>query len=52
MSGYTQCPCCGDDTISSDMAKPELCELCEAAGCEIPTSDDCDCQVVDEELED
>ncbi len=39
-SGYTQCPCCGDDTVSSDMGAPELCELCTEAACE-PEDDDC-----------
>jgi len=33
-SGYTDCPCCGDVTVSSDVGKPELCELCEEAGCD------------------
>lgn len=32
-SGYTLCPCCGDDTISSDMSEPELCSICEESGC-------------------
>ena len=41
-SGYTHCPCCGDDTISSDMAKPELCELCEGAGCSGGEGDTCE----------
>lgn len=43
-SGYTQCPCCGEDTMSSDMSKPELCELCEEAGCD---SDGTDCERTD-----
>lgn len=33
-SGYTACPCCGYDTISSDMTTPELCGDCEEAGCD------------------
>jgi hypothetical protein len=33
MSGYTLCPCCGYDTISNSMARPELCSDCKAAGC-------------------
>lgn len=34
-SGYTYCACrdCFDETVSSDDSKPELCELCEDAGC-------------------
>lgn len=33
-SGYTQCPCCGYDTVSSDMAEPEFCSDCEEYGCD------------------
>lgn len=35
-SGYTPCACrdCMDDTMSSDMTKPELCSECSDAGCE------------------
>ncbi len=34
--GYTDCRCptCFDATVSSDVAKPELCSLCEEAGCD------------------
>lgn len=32
-SGYTSCTCCGDDTVSADQARPELCSLCIDAGC-------------------
>lgn len=34
-SGYTHCACrdCMDTTVSSDVSKPELCELCSEAGC-------------------
>ena len=32
-SGYTRCPCCDYDTVSSDMDNPELCLQCE----ELPT---------------
>lgn len=49
MSGYTQCPCCGDDTVSSDVTKPELCELCEEAGCEPDGSDYCQCGILEPE---
>lgn len=41
-SGYTYCPCCGDETVSSDMAYPELCLLCEEAECD-PDANDCLC---------
>jgi hypothetical protein len=41
-SGYTQCECCGDDTISSDMSKPEPCELCAEAGCSMEEGDVCE----------
>lgn len=33
-SGYTQCTCCADDTVSSDVEHPEMCERCEDAGCD------------------
>lgn len=35
-SGYTHCACrdCFDTVVSSDDTKPELCSLCEEAGCE------------------
>lgn len=35
-SGYTHCACrdCMDVAVSSDVSKPELCGLCEEAGCE------------------
>ncbi|MEW2498353.1 hypothetical protein AB0942_33195 [Streptomyces nodosus] len=35
-SGYTGCACrdCMDTTVSGDVTKPELCGLCEDAGCE------------------
>lgn len=33
-SGYTSCPCCGYDTVSSDMDAPELCSDCIEAGCD------------------
>lgn len=38
-SGYTPCACrdCMDTTVSSDMTRPELCELCSEAGCEVST---------------
>ena len=39
--GYTSCPCCGYDTISSDMSKPELCETCAEAGCNPEGTDPC-----------
>lgn len=34
-SGYTPCACrdCMDITMSSDTNNPELCELCDSAGC-------------------
>lgn len=45
-SGYTYCACrdCSDDTVSSDMADPELCSLCEDAGCtrEVDGGSECD----------
>lgn len=36
MSGCTPCACrdCMDVAMSSDIANPELCGLCEEAGCE------------------
>jgi hypothetical protein len=36
-SGYTHCGCrgCFDTTVSSDMARPELCDSCEESGCEL-----------------
>jgi hypothetical protein len=33
-SGYTSCPCCGYDTVSSDTSKPEQCSDCDDAGCD------------------
>jgi hypothetical protein len=39
-SGYTLCPCCGFDTVSSDETEPELCSDCEEAGC----SEGCPCE--------
>jgi hypothetical protein len=43
-SGYTACPCCGYDTISSDMSKPELCSDCIEAQCDADGSEPrCDC---------
>lgn len=38
MSGYTNCACrdCMDVTVSSNPARPELCEPCHAAGCGDP----------------
>lgn len=35
-SGYTPCACrgCFDTTVSADVRKPELCDLCAEAGCE------------------
>lgn len=41
-SGYTRCECCGDDTISSDVTKPEPCELCEESGCSMEAGDTCE----------
>lgn len=38
-SGYTNCPCCGDITVSDDESKPELCTLCFAEGCADDGSD-------------
>lgn len=32
-SGYTYCPCCGMDTVSADMSKPELCIICMESDC-------------------
>ncbi len=42
MSGYTNCACrdCFDVTVSSDLAEPELCSLCDEAGCE-PADGEC-----------
>lgn len=39
-SGYTECLCCGDVTVSSDVTRPELCELCEEAGCDCRETSD------------
>jgi hypothetical protein len=41
-SGYSNCACrdCFDVTVSGDVTKPELCGLCEDAGCE-PNDGDC-----------
>jgi hypothetical protein len=38
VSSYTHCACrdCMDVTVSSNPARPELCELCHAAGCGDP----------------
>lgn len=33
-SGNTSCPCCGYDTVSDDMAQPELCSDCLDAECD------------------
>jgi hypothetical protein len=35
-SGYTNCACrdCFDIAVSDDTSRPELCQLCEEAGCE------------------
>lgn len=35
MSGYTHCACrdCMDTVVSKNMARPELCSDCHAAGC-------------------
>lgn len=46
-SGYTHCACrdCFDETISSDTRRPELCSLCEEAGCD--ADGDSECQRVD-----
>lgn len=38
-AGYTSCPCCGYDTISSDATAPEMCSDCEEAGCEADGSE-------------
>lgn len=37
-SGYTHCACrdCFDVTVSSNTSNPELCSLCEEAGCTPP----------------
>ena len=42
-SGYTFCACAGcfDETVSSDVNEPELCELCAEAGCSADGDDDC-----------
>jgi hypothetical protein len=49
-SGYTHCPCCGYDTVSSDMDEPELCSDCEEAGCD-PDGSDPQCEnVLGEEM--
>jgi hypothetical protein len=41
-SGYTDCGCrdCFDVTVSNDMTKPDLCGLCDEAGCE-PNDGEC-----------
>lgn len=42
-SGYTHCKCedCFDITVSDDDTKPELCSLCEEAGCSGEEGDEC-----------
>jgi hypothetical protein len=41
-SGYTHCACrdCFDITVSADVTTPELCGLCQQAGCE-PNNGEC-----------
>lgn len=43
-SGYTGCACrdCFDVAISSDMTRPELCNLCREAGCDGTGKSDCE----------
>lgn len=42
-AGYTHCACrdCFDETVSSDETKPELCSLCEEAGCDADGKSEC-----------
>lgn len=40
-SGYTACPCCGYDTVSDDVEKPELCSDCIDAGCDADGESPC-----------
>jgi hypothetical protein len=42
-SGYTDCACrdCFDIAVSADTTKPELCPLCQNAGC---TPNDGECE--------
>jgi hypothetical protein len=42
-SGYTDCACrdCFDIAVSDDMAKPDLCNLCEDAGCDETGQSEC-----------
>ena len=44
MSGYTDCACrdCFDIAVSDDMSKPDLCGLCEDAGCDAEGKSECD----------
>jgi hypothetical protein len=43
-AGYTHCACrdCFDETVSSDETKPELCSLCEEAGCDADGESECE----------
>lgn len=42
-SGYCDCACrdCFDVTVASDVNVPELCSLCEEAGCSADGDEDC-----------
>jgi hypothetical protein len=42
-SGYTNCACrdCFDVAVSDDMSKPDLCLLCEEAGCSGEGDEEC-----------
>lgn len=42
-SGYTDCACrdCFDVAVSDDMAHPDLCNLCEEAGCSADGDEEC-----------
>jgi hypothetical protein len=43
MSGYTHCACrdCFEVTVSDNVERPELCGLCEEAGCDRTGHDRC-----------
>lgn len=42
-SGYTDCACrdCFEIAVSDDMAKPDLCNECEEAGCDADGKSEC-----------
>jgi len=44
-SGYTYCGCrdCLETVVSDDMANPDLCDDCAAAGCSLGNEDGGEC---------